>query len=405
MPQVRTEGYPIPALPGTSTCETAPFRRCEGRLHFDGTAFAMRDGSHGVMAALARMFSRTSVPRDTPEAENGHLACLPKMATDKIVACLGDPFERATLAMTCRLLHRQLKPYWSEFQLFRDLIASRKSLGFRSQPSCMTDVALLLNLLTGDRWTSWRARTVFVETFKRLGRMYPRIPERVFREVWPLFRALTRNAKQVVLQEVFHLAMERCPGWAVMVLTEFARRTIYQDDMDADFHDKLLRFAVPLLHDPIIGKEAALLVGAIAQRLHDATRVRDERRWKTILRLVPSSTPVDSAAVLGLARTALLIQCRWENEGQCGSGFAAVSLMQSRFKEFPSDAAIDAFAACISTSDEPDSEERHIVQDRDRLRNAKDCARRQRCQHEIQAARYARRAGPLCETAGGGAQR
>jgi len=117
-------------------------------------------------------------------------------------------------------------------------------------------------------------------------------------------------------------------------------------------------------------------------------------------------TPVDSAAVLGLARTALLIRCCWRNHGQqCGSGFAAVSLMRDRFKAFPSDVAIDEFAAFVSTSDEPDSEEPRIAQDRDRLRNAKDCAPRQRCQQEIQAARYARRAGPLCETAGGGAQR
>lgn len=406
MPQVCTDGCPPPALPVTGTCETAPFRRCEGPLHFDGTTFAIRDGSHGVMAALARIFSRTGIPRGTPEAENAHLARLPKTATDRIVACLGDPFERATLAMTCRLLHRQLKPYWPEFQLFRDLIASRKSLGFQAQPSCMTDVALLLNLLTGDRWTSWRARTVFVETFKRLGRMYPRIPERVFREVWPLFSALTRNARQAVLHEVFHLAMERCSSWAVMVLIEFARRTIYQDDIDADFHDKLLRFAAPFLHDPIIGQDAEMLIGAIAQRLQDTTLTRDETRWKTILRLVPPSTPVDSAAVLGLARTAILIQCRWEKQGQqCGGSFAAVSMMRNRFKEFPSDVAIDAFAACVSTLEEPNAEGSHILQDRDRFRNAKDRTHGQRCHEEIQVGRYARRVVPSCEAAGGGAQR
>ncbi|MFX6250325.1 hypothetical protein ABTF88_20255, partial [Acinetobacter baumannii] len=84
-------------------------------------------------------------------------------------------------------LHQQLKPYWPEFQLFRELIASKKSLDFRSQSSCMREVTLWLNLLTGDRWISWRAKAVLLETFKRLGKMYPRIPERAFHELWSLF--------------------------------------------------------------------------------------------------------------------------------------------------------------------------------------------------------------------------
>ncbi|MBO4119384.1 hypothetical protein J5T34_01370 [Cupriavidus gilardii] len=406
MPQVCTEGHPRPALPGTRTHETAPFRQCKGHLHYDGSAIAMRDDSHGVVAALARIFSRSGIPRGTPETENEHIARLPKLATDKIFAYLADPFERARLALTCRLLQQQLKPYWPEFELFRDLIASRKSLSYMSQPSCMADVTLLLDLLTGDRWTSWRARTVFVETFKRLGRMYPRIPERAFREVWPLFNALTRKAKQDVLQEAFHLALERSPNWVVMVLTEFARRTIGQQDIGADFHDKLLQYAAPLLRDPITRKEAELLIGAIAQRLHDTTRARDERRWKTILWLVPPSTSVNSAAVLGLARTAILIQCRWETRGQqCEDGFAAVSMMRNRFKAFPSAVAIEAFVACVSIPEESDAEEPHILHFRDSPRSAKDCARSQCLQNEILAGRYERHVVRLCEAAGGGAQR
>ncbi|UXZ35892.1 hypothetical protein K6V71_19360 [Cupriavidus gilardii] len=304
MPQICTEGYPSPALPGISAHEMASFGRSEGRLGVDGSTIAVRDNPHGVMAALAKVFSRTDGSRRTPEAENKHIAALPKVATDRIILYLADPFERATLAMTCRLLHQQLKPYWPEFQLFKELIATKKNLDFRSQSSCMREVTLWLNLLTGDRWISWRAKAVFVETFKRLGRMYPRIPERVFHELWPLFDNLTNKAKLEVLQEVFQQAMARSPYWAITVLSEFARRTAYSG-VKPEFHDTLLRLATPLLLNVVTAKMAEPLIGAIAQaqRLGGDTRTWNEARWKRILNLVPPSTPISSPAVLGLANT------------------------------------------------------------------------------------------------------
>ncbi len=404
MPQVCTEGYPSPALPGTSTYEMASFGRSGGRLGPNGTAIALRDGSQGVMSSLAKVFSRTGIPRRTPEAENKHVAALPKVATDKILAYLADPFERATLAMTCRLLHQQLKPYWPEFQLFRELIASKKSLDFRSQSSCMREVTLWLNLLTGDRWISWRAKAVLGETFKRLGKMYPRIPERVFHELWSLFDDLTNKAKLDVLHEVFQHAMARSPYWAITVLTEFARRTAY-GGVKPEFHDTLLRLATPLLLNPGTAKAAEPLMGAIAQaqRLGGETRTWDEARWKRILELLPPSMSINSPAVLGLANTAIDIQYRWEKHGKkLEYGFPAVTMMRKRFNGFPSYDAIRTSAIPVYPPEEKEIDNRRLLRYMATPRYAVDRATSDRLHKEIVGAMYARSAVPWLETAGGG---
>lgn len=404
MPQICTEGYPSPALPGISAHEMASFGRSEGRLGVDGSTIAVRDNPHGVMAALAKVFSRTDGSRRTPEAENKHIAALPKVATDRIILYLADPFERATLAMTCRLLHQQLKPYWPEFQLFKELIATKKNLDFRSQSSCMREVTLWLNLLTGDRWISWRAKAVFVETFKRLGRMYPRIPERVFHELWPLFDNLTNKAKLEVLQEVFQQAMARSPYWAITVLSEFARRTAYSG-VKPEFHDTLLRLATPLLLNVVTAKMAEPLIGAIAQaqRLGGDTRTWNEARWKRILNLVPPSTPINSPAVLGLANTAIDIQYRWEKYGKKFEyGFPAVAMMQERFKGFPSYAAIRTAAIPVVSPEEKEINDRRLLRYMANPRYAMDRARSDRLHREIVGTMRARSSAPWLETAGGG---
>ncbi|UXC35618.1 hypothetical protein [Cupriavidus gilardii] len=404
MPQICTEGYPSPALPGISAHEMASFGRSEGRLGVDGSTIAVRDNPHGVMAALAKVFSRTDGSRRTPEAENKHIAALPKVATDRIILYLADPFERATLAMTCRLLHQQLKPYWPEFQLFKELIATKKNLDFRSQSSCMREVTLWLNLLTGDRWISWRAKAVFVETFKRLGRMYPRIPERVFHELWPLFDNLTNKAKLEVLQEVFQQAMARSPYWAITVLSEFARRTAYSG-VKPEFHDTLLRLATPLLLNVVTAKMAEPLIGAIAQaqRLGGDTRTWNEARWKRILNLVPPSTPISSPAVLGLANTAIDIQYRWEKYGKKFEyGFPAVAMMQERFKGFPSYAAIRTAAIPVVSPEEKEINDRRLLRYMANPRYAMDRARSDRLHREIVGTMRARSSAPWLETAGGG---
>lgn len=401
MPQVRTESYSGATLRGTSTYQMTPFSHSEGRLGADGSAITMRDNSHGIMMAVAKVFSRSTNTRRTPEAENKHIARLPKVATDKIIAYLADPFERATLAMTCRFLHQQLKPYWPEFQLFRDLIASKKSLDFRAQSSCMKEVTLWLNLLTGDRWSSWRAKTVFVETLRRLGKMYPRTPERAFHEVWSLFGNLTRKAKLEALEEVFRAAMARSPYWAATVLTEFARRAAYQ--AKPAFYDKLLDLAMPLIRNPDTAKISEPLVGAIAGRLDPETLAQDEARWKRILQLVPPSTPIESEAVLGLANTAVKIQRRWEkHDRKMKYGFPAVTMMQDRFKGFPSYESINAFANRVWRREEREIDNRRLLRYMATEQYAIDCADRQRAHEEILANMYARNIAPQCETAGGG---
>ncbi|WP_456281914.1 hypothetical protein M1D55_22880 [Cupriavidus sp. JZ107] len=405
MPQICTEGYPSPALPGTSTYEMTSFGRSEGRLGVDGSTIALRNNPQGVIAGIAKVFSRTEAPRRTPEAENKHIAALPKVATDKILAYLADPFERATLAMTCRLLYRQLKPYWPEFQLFRDLIASKKSLDFRSQSSCMKDVSLLLNFFTGYRWNRWRARTIFEETLKRLGKMYPRIPERVFHEVWPLFHKLTESTKLEVLHSVFQHALARSPYWAITVLTEFARRGAYAG-VGADFLDALFHYATPLFLNADTAKEAEPLLGAIAQAQRlggDNSRGRDEVRWKRILELIPPSTSIKSAAVLGLANTAVVIQRRWEKHGKDPKyGFPAVEIMRNRFNGFPPSTAISESTIPIYPSEEREIDNRRLLRYMATPRYAVDRARRDRRHQEIVAAMYARPEVPWCETAGGG---
>ncbi|MEZ7784505.1 hypothetical protein O4A46_22125 [Cupriavidus gilardii] len=405
MPQVCTEGYPSPAFPGISAYEMASFGRSEGRLGVDGSTIALRDNPHGVMAALAKVFSRTDGSRRTPEAENKHIAALPKVATDRIFVYLADPFERATLAMTCRLLHKQLKPDWPEFQLFRDLIASKKSLDFRSQSSCMKDVSLLLNFFTGYRWNRWRARTIFEETLKRLGKMYPRIPERIFHEAWPLFHKLTDSTKLEVLHSVFQHAMARSPYWAITLLNEFARRGACAG-VGADFHDALLRYATPLLLDADTAKEAEPLLGAIAQAQRlggDDSRRRDEARWKQILELIPPSTPIKSAAVLGLANTAVVIQRRWEKHGKDPKyGFPAVEIMRNRFSGFPSSAAISESTIPIYSTEEREIDNRRLLRYMTTPRYAVDRARRDRRHQKIVATMYARTVVPYFETAGGG---
>lgn len=404
MPQVCTEGYPSPALPGTSTYEMASFGRSEGRLGMDGSAIALRENSHGVLAVLTKAFLRTDGPRRTPEGENKHIAALPKAATDRIITYLADPFERATLAMTCRLLHQQLKPYWPEFQLFRELIASKKSLDFRSQSSCMREVTLWLNLLTGDRWISWRAKAVLLETFKRLGKMYPRIPERAFHELWSLFDKLTNKAKLDVLHEVFQQAMACSPYWAITVLTEFARRTAYAG-VKPEFHDTLLRLATPLLLNPGTAKAAEPLIGAIAQaqRLGGETRPWDEARWKRILELLPPSMSINSPTVLGLANTAIDIQYRWEKHGKkLEYGFPAVTMMQKRFNGFPSYDAIRTSAIPAYLPEEQEIDSRRLLRYMATPRYAVDRARSDRLHNEIVGAMHARSAAPWIETAGGG---
>jgi len=404
MPQVCTEGYPSPALPGTSTYEMASFGRSEGQLGVGGSAIALRDNSHGVMAVLTKAFLRTEGTRRTPEGENKHIAALPKVATDRIVTYLADPFERATLAMTCRLLHQQLKPYWPEFQLFRDLIASKKSLDFRSQSPCMKDVSLLLNFFTGYRWNRWRARTIFEETFRRLGKMYPRIPERVFHEVWPLFHKLSESAKLEVLHTVFQHAMARSPYWAITVLTEFARR-VPCEGAGADFHDTLLRLATPLLLNANTAKEAEPLLGAIAQaqRLGGDTRIHDQARWKRILELIPPSTSIKSAAVLGLAVTAVVIQRRWEKHGKDPKyGFPAIEMMRNRFNGFPSGVAISESTIPIYAPDEKEIDNQRLLRYMASPRYATERTRRQRRHQEIVGTMYSRNVVPWCETAGGG---
>jgi len=402
MPQVCTEGYPSPALPGTSTYEMASFGRSEGRLGMDGSAIALRENSHGVLAVLTKAFLRTEGPRRTPEGENKHIAALPKVATDRIITYLADPFERATLAMTCRLLHQQLKPYWPEFQLFRELIASKKSLDSRSQSSCMKDVSLLLNFFTGYRWSRWRARTIFEETFRRLGKMYPRIPERVFHEVWPLFNRLAESAKLEVLHNVFEHAKARSPHWAITVLTEFARRTAC-GRVGADFHDTLLRLATPLLLDPDTAAAAEPLLGIIAQGQLGGDTKAQEERWKRILGLIPPSTPIQSAAVLGLANMAVVIQRRWERHGKDPKyGFAAVDMMRKRFNGFPSYAAISESTIPIYPLNEQQIDERRLLRYMATPRYAIDRARTQRRHQEIVGTLQARNVVPWSETAGGG---
>ncbi|CAG9169124.1 F-box protein [Cupriavidus respiraculi] len=376
-----------------------------GRLTTSGSSAVVQKRTAGPMlAAIRSLVSTNSDPQKHP-LTNQDWARLPVSVTSKIFTYLADPFDRATLAMTCRVLDQRLKPYRKEFALFRHVIAAKRRLDTRTQSSCIRELSVWLDIFSSNGWSQWRTCSALRTIFARLGALYPHVPERVFHEIWPLFLGLDSKPATQLLQQIADAALKQSPKFAIVVLTEIARRTVHSPSMKPDFHDKLLDLAIPLWQHPNT-EEAEHLIGAIAQRMeirkdNETNKRRDEARWKRMVALLPSTTNVNSPAVLGLALSALEIQFHWERHGkQQGIGFPAVAILRERIGAFPSHADIGSNAIRYRTRKEEEIDNRRARRYIASGRFARDCAEDEAARRQF--AGHFSSSMPRIQTAGGG---
>jgi hypothetical protein len=406
MPQAHNAGIELSAFfPAESTKRAERYDGKKGKLEADGSGTAIQPCTTGMMAAVSRLLRSSGNERPEHELDNQHCARLPHSVTGKIFAYLADPFDRATLAMTCRILYQRLKPYRQEFALFRHVIATKKRIDCRTQSACMRELSLWLNLFSDRAWTHWRAGMALRNIFTKLGQLYPHVPERIFHELWPLFGDLSSKSATQLVQDVTKQAMARSPRLAVIILTEFARRTVHDRNMGPEFHDKLLDLAVPLWQHPDTAKEAEPLIGAIAQRMEickdeEQTKRRDEARWKRIVELLPPSASLDSPAVIGLAKSAITIQYHWELRGKRpGIAFPAQRILRDRLGGLMPYSQIKAHAIHAWTPEETEIENRRTARYIASPRYARDLAKNEA--NRAQFAGHFSGGMPHIETAGG----
>lgn len=381
MPQDCTAGIELKPFAAEGTKRAEQKVSNKGSLTAKGSTTAIQSQPTGSTGILVALFGPKTSERREHRLENQHLARLPITITSKIFAYIGDPFDRATLSMTCRILNQRLISYRSEFALFRHVIATKKRLDTRTQASCVREFSVWADLLSGHAWTHWRASGALRNIFVKLRSLYPHVPERIFHELWPLFGKLDSKSATQLLEDVAAEARRRSPHFAVVVLTEFARRTVHDVIIGPEFHDKLLDLAIPLWRHPDTAKESEPLIGAIAQRIEVCrdrvhTRRRDEARWKRIVDLLPASASLDSPAVIGLASTASRIQYQWEKRGrQRDAGFPAEAILCERLGGLPAYDVVRAHAISVWTPQEVDIENRRTARYKASSRYVEDLAK------------------------------
>lgn len=406
MPQDCTAGIELKPFAAEGTKRAEQKDSNKGSLTARGSTTAIQSQPTGSTGILVALFGPKTSERREHRLDNQHWARLPITITSKIFAYIGDPFDRATLSMTCRVLNQRLISYRSEFALFRHVIATKKRLDVRTQASCVREFSVWADLLSGHAWTHWRASGALRNIFVKLRSLYPHVPERIFHELWPLFGKLDSKSATQLVVDLTEEALKRSPHFAVAVLTEFAKRTVYDHNMGPEFHDKLLDLAVPLWQDPDTAKEAEPLIGAIAQRMeicsdNERAKRRDEARWKRIVELLPPTTSLDSLAVLGLARTAHKIHYHWERRGkQPGIAFPAKTILSDRLGGLPAYEQIQAHAIHAWTTEERQIESRRGARYKASPRYAKDLAEDEARRRQF--AGYFSSNIPQLETAGGG---
>jgi hypothetical protein len=350
MPQASTE-IPLQLFSAAPPDQKTACQAEKGELSVSQSRNTVHRSSTCNLDALTRIFGRSAWTRPTAEAANPHLAGLLSVSApaERIAAYLADPFDRATLAMTCRLFQRRLSSYRAEFALFRRLIADKKRIDFRQLPYWKRDFVVLFEFFTQCHWTSSRVRDALDKTFTKLDALYPRVPERVFHEMWPLVGMMEESDATALVKEVVERAKERSPHWAVIVLWEFATRCIRFGERSTreanDFNDMLLEQAIPLWQRAATAKAIEAVIGAIAQGVNvERCDPRIEARWKRILSLLPTSADMQSQAVLGLANSAISFQSYWRKYGQRpGVYFPAEDLLQQRLGGLPAYADRQAF--------------------------------------------------------------
>lgn len=376
-----------------------------GRLTTSGSSAVVQKRTAGPMLAAIRSLVSTNSDLQKHPLANQDWARLPVSVTSKIFTYLADPFDRATLAMTCRVLDQRLKPYRKEFALFRHVIAAKKRIDARTQSSCLRELSVWLDLFSSHGWTHWRAKSALKALLGELGKLYPHVPERIFHELWPLFRRLDSKSATQLLQDIYEQAMARSPHLTVIVLTEFARRTIYMRQLGPEFHDKLLDLAIPLWLSPETSKESELLIGAIAQRMevckdNEEIKRRDEARWKRIAHHLPPSPNLDSPTVLGLAKSAITIQYHWELRGKRpGIAFPAQTILRDRVGDLPPYSSIQRHAIDFWTDEETRIENRRTERYMASPSYASDLAKDEASRRQF--ARYFSSGMPAVQTAGG----
>ncbi|MBY4947205.1 hypothetical protein K6V92_11320 [Cupriavidus respiraculi] len=377
-----------------------------GRLTTSGSSAVVQKRTAGPMLAAIRSLVSTNSDLQKLPLANQDWARLPVSVTSKIFTYLADPFDRATLAMTCRVLDQRLKPYRKEFALFRHVIAAKKRIDARTQSSCLRELSVWLDLFSSHGWTHWRTKSALKSLLGELGRLYPHVPERIFHELWPLFRRLDSKSATQLVRDIYEQAVARSPHLAVIVLTEFARRTVHDANMGPDFHDTLLELAIPLWQHVGTAKEAESLIGAIAQRMEICTdneerKRRDEMRWKRIVDLLPTFACLESPAVLGLADAALTIQRHWEKRGKHpGIAFPAATMLRQRLGGMPSYSLIQANAIRVWTPQEIEIENRRTARYRSSSRYTEDLAKDEARRRQFKG--YFSQGMQNWETAGGG---
>jgi hypothetical protein len=407
MPQDSIAGVKLSTLQAEGMNRAEQTDRNKGSLTVNGSATKIQNHPSGIFAAVTKLVGNAGSERPEQELDNQHIARLPPKVTAKIFAYLADPFDRATLSLTCRILYHRLKPYRPEFALFRQLMAAKKRIDSRTQTPCMRELSVWLDIFSSHAWTSWRASSALRTILAKVGDLYPHVPERIFHEMWPLFRRVNSKSATVLIEELNKQAMARSPHLAVIVLTEFARRTVYDRNMGPEFHDKLLDLAIPLWQHPDTAKEAEPLIGAIALRMEirkgkEQIKRRDEARWRRMVELLPPSTSLRSLAVIGLTDAALEIQCRWEKSGRRpGIAFPAKTILRERLGGLPPYSLIEANAIRVWTPQEIEIENRRTARYMASPRYAKDLAKDEA--NRRQFAGYFSSSMPHVQTAGGGA--
>lgn len=364
-------------------------------------------GPGGVFGTLGRLLGLNARHRSSPEECNPHLAALPPKILKKICAYLADPFDRATLSMTCRFLHYGMAGYQKEFALFRQVMADKQRVDSCKIAYWKRDFVYLFQAFTGYVWSSPRARDALNKTFARLDSFYPKIPERVFHEMWPMVGLMEEGDAVALLKTVVLRAKERSSSWAAMVLWEFATRTSYFKGRSIaeaqQFNDALLDLCIPLWRNPVTAKTMERVIGAIAERVNVRRfDPRTELRWKRILSLLPSSSNLRSPVVLGLASSAEWFQYYWCKYGRKpGVYFPAADLLGDQLQGFPAPADIRAFERLLKRPEETAAELE--IEHRRRLRYMasprylKDQAREASNMRAMAWRRY----DVPCETAGG----
>lgn len=339
--------------------------------------------------------------RRTPEEENPHLTVLPRFILQRIFKYIADPFDRATLAMTCRYMKRELEMYKPEFALFRALVGAKNAIGYQMQSDRMRSLSFWLDVLTNSRWTSWRARSAIRTAIDALIRMHPYIPERVFHEIWLLVRMVAPQAIQPLMEEILAAAARKTPTLALKIMYEFARRTVDDDSLPPSFHDKLLELATPYWRNPTTQPQAAPVLCALAQRLESDTFGPDVSRWHKLLRLLPPGTDADSAIVASLAWTANRIERKWTKGGWHYRQESAPSrALLSRFGRLPSPERQRACVFDDSGTWEVAIEQRRLARYHATPRYARDCAESHAAVERILARHFSN--APTFEAGGGG---